>query len=327
MREKYDFIVIGLGPAACLVTRLLAEAGGRVAMLRGTRPTPEDVSDWIDYWLAPLNESAAKITSLFGDAFPSLESISQQIVDVEDIGATVSTETPVSQRCAVLAVEDFRSACQAALADVAGVRVLRHWRLDQFLLAGEQVVGVEAVERDGTRRPLYAPMVIDARGDKVRTVVRPDAPGVFDVIAWGRYLDVTRQTNSPTASVLTFTGSSGSRFWLLPIDETETHLGVEATGLPASRLTSAAQVWEDELVGCPELAQRLMHAKLLDACDFRHLTYTAKLQSPVEGMVTLAELDAPTPLAFRWAILENAAQMAETILRDNLLSSPTEGGG
>ena len=325
MREKYDFVVIGLGPAACLVTRLLAEAGGRVAMLRGARPMAEDVSDWIDYWLAPLDESAAKITSLYGDALASLESLGQQIVDVEHVSSAASPDKPAPQRCAVLAVEDFRSACQASLADVAGVRVMRQLRLDQYLLAGERVVGIEGVERDGTRRKLYAPMVIDARGDKVRTVVRPDAPGVFDAIAWGRYLDVTRQANNPTASALTFTGSSGSRFWLLPIDETETHLGVEASSLPASRLTSAAQIWEDELVGCPELAQRLMHAKLLEACDFRHLAYTGKVQSPVEGMVTVAELDAPTPLAFRWSILENAAQTAETILRDNLLPSPTEG--
>lgn len=325
MREKYDFVVIGLGPAACLVARLLAEGGGRVAMLRGARPTADDVSDWIDYWLAPLDESAAKITALYGDAIASLESLAQQTVDVEDVGLAASPEQPAPQRCAVLAVEDFRNACQASLANVAGVRVLRQLRLDQYLLAGERVVGIEGVERDGTRRKLYAPMVIDARGERLRAVIQPDNPGLFDAIAWGRYLGVTRPVNGQAASVLTFTGRTGSRFWLLPIDETETHLGVEATALPASRLTSAAQIWEDELVGCPELAQRLMHAKLLEACDFRHLTYTGKVQSPVEGMVTVAELDAPTPLAFRWSILENAAQMAETILRDNLLPSPNEG--
>src|SRR5690606_8875357 len=97
MREKYDFIVIGLGPAACLVTRLLAEAGWRVAMLRGARSGSEDIHDWIDYWLLPLDESAAKVTALYGESLASLESLAQQLVDVEHRGggnSAVDQPTP-----------------------------------------------------------------------------------------------------------------------------------------------------------------------------------------------------------------------------------------
>jgi hypothetical protein len=137
---------------------------------------------------------------------------------------------------------------------------------------------------------------------------------LFDAVVWGRYYGVSRDAGPLGAGAVTLAGRQGSRFWMLPISEVETHLGVEVRAQPAARLTSPAQLWEDELVGCHPMAQRLMDARLMEACELRRACYPHGPGLSQAGLVCLAELAAPSPLAFSWSILEEAVVQAQKAL-------------
>jgi hypothetical protein len=302
MRQSYDAIVIGLGPAACVAARHLADAGRSVAMLPVAAHKQAPCSDWLDYWAVPcdgvdawgavLNLTAAKLIAL-----------SERVIELEDAGSLA--------RCGLVEVGDFRATCLEALANHPRVRIWERERLLRYAYDGERVAGVHT-----PNATLLAPVVLDTSRACHRVEVRPGEHGLFDAMVWGRYLGVSRGIDSAVA----LASPSGARFWILPIDELQASLGVEVRGVPAVRVASAAQLWEDELVGCPQLAQQLMNAQLLPDCPLQRVVYQQTAPAAPEGLWPLRELDAPTPLGFSPAVLIEAAQRAKSLLQDAVFS-------
>lgn len=325
MREPFDVVVVGFGPAACLVARTVADAGGRVAMIRWSRSVRNDASDWIDYWLLPRAEADPRLLARLGLSEDSLEQIAVQHLDVDHVDA-LTDETSRERGCRLVAVEDFRQVCREALESASNIEQFERLALGQYLYEGERVVGVQASARQGEPVWLSAPLVIDTTRACSRVDVRPTEYGLFDAVVWGRYFGICREIGRTTNAAMTFRGRNDSRFWLLPITATETHMGVEVTAQPAGRLLSAAQLWEDELVGCPALADRMMDAALLEACELQRIVYPHGSGLAVPGLETLDEIDAPTPLAFRWSILTKAAQLADSVVSGTAARRQLAGG-
>jgi hypothetical protein len=302
MRQAYDAIVIGLGPAACIAARHLADAGRSVAMVPLAARRQAPCSDWLDYWAvpcdgvdawgAPVNLTVTKLIAM-----------SERVIEFEDAGS--------HSRCGLVEVGDFRTACLEALANHSHVRIWERERLLRYAYDGERVAGVHT-----PNTTLLAPVVLDTSRACQRVDVRPAEHGLFDAMVWGRYLGVSRGIDSAVA----LASSSGARFWVLPIDELQASLGVEVRGVPAARVASAAQLWEDELVGCPQLAQQLMNAQLLPDCPLQRVVYQQTSAAAPDGLWPLKELDAPTPLGFSPATLIEAAQLARTLLQDAVFS-------
>lgn len=313
MREAFDLVVVGFNPAACLFARTVAGAGGRVAMIRWSRSVRNDASDWIDYWLIPRDEAETRLLARLGVAGNLLEQLAVQSLDIEQID--VLTDEATRQRgCRLVAVEDFRQVCREALERSPNIELYERFALDQYLYDGERIAGAQAVARHGEVLQLAAPLVVDTTRACSRVEVRPTEHGLFDAVVWGRYFGIHREGALSGNAAMTFRGRGDAQFWMLPITATETHLGVQVTAQPAARLFSAAQLWEDELVGCPPLADRMMEAELLEACELQRIVYPHGPGVARLGMLCLEELDYPTPLAFRWSTLAKAAQMADSVV-------------
>lgn len=313
MREVFDLVVVGFGPAACLFARAVAAAGGRVAMIRWPRSVRNDASDWIDYWLIPRDEAEVRLLSRLGVAGDLLDQLAVQTLNVQQLDV-LTDETTRHRGCRLVAVEDFRQPCREALELSPNIELFERLALDQYLYEGERIAGVQAIARNGDLLQLAAPLVVDTTRACSRVDVRPTEYGLFDAVVWGRYFGISREAGLSANTALTFRGRGDSRFWMLPVTATETHLGVEVTAQPAGRLCSAAQLWEDELVGCPALADRMMDAALLEACELQRIVYPHGPGAARQGLVALDEIDAPTPLAFRWAALVKAAQLADSVV-------------
>lgn len=325
MRELYDAIVIGHGPAACLFAKVVAEAGGRVALLDLPRSARRDASDWIDYWLVPrdvADSAAAQRLALDAAQLETLAERTLEVVRFDQAGPSLP-----SVSCALVAVEDFRLACLEAMEATATVEKTGRLALDRYLYQGNRVIGAQAASRSGEVVEMLAPVVVDTTRSCARVDVRPTEFGLFDTVVWGRYHGVCREAGPKMGGAMTFRGLSGSRFWLLPMNEDETQLGVEVPGQPAGRVTSPAQLWEDELVGCHPLAERLMNARLLEACQLQRACYPHGAGAVQAGLITLEELDAPSPLAFRWQVLDEALAQAEAVLCDHHPKAATTGRG
>jgi hypothetical protein len=223
---------------------------------------------------------------------------------------------------ALVAVEDFSQACCESLESSPGVFVFEGCDFEQFVKDGQRVTGVRAQSRAGNSLSISATVVVDTTRATARLEVQPTDVGLFNVIVWGRYQGVARDN----ATAMTFRGRGESRFWLVPISDHETHLGVEILAHPASRILPAAQLWEDELVGCHEAAQRLMDAQLVEACQLQRACYPYGAGTSQEGLICLSELSTPSPLGFRWSVLTDAAQRAQSVLRDADFERQLAGG-
>jgi hypothetical protein len=260
-------------------------------------------SDWLDYWAVPCDGVEAWGATLNITA-SKLIALSERVIEMEDAA------TATQSRCAVIEVGEFRRQAIDSLAAHPRVRLFEGERLLRYATEGERVVGVHT-----PNATLLAPVVIDTARACQRVDVRATERGLFDAMVWGRYTGVVRPLDSAATIA-----SPSAKFWLLPIDELHASLGVEVRGLPAARITSAAQLWEDELVGCPELAQWLMNAHLLSDCPLQRVVYHHGTVAAPEGLWPLKELDAPTPLGFSAATLHEASQLAQSLLQDAVFS-------
>lgn len=311
MRDFYDALVIGFGPAATLVARAVAESGGRVAMIGTPRGLRREASDWIDYWLIPDEPAGQQLLARLGMTNAAVAEITSERLPLRHADADGVADSDAGQ-ARLVAIEDFARACREAVEGSPQIDLFERYALDQYLYEGERIVGAQAIARGGDVVELVARVVADTTRACARVEVRPTECGLFDAVLWGRY----RGVSSPSAGAWTFSGRDQSRFWLVPITPQETHLGVEVFGQPAARLLSAAQLWEDELVGCPALAQRLMDAQLLESCELQKAVFAHGFGVSMPGHRMLEEIAAPTPLAFRWSTLGKALELAESFVAE-----------
>jgi hypothetical protein len=68
------------------------------------------------------------------------------------------------------------------------------------------------------------------------------------------------------------------------------------------------------------LAEWLMNAQLLPGCSLQKVVYHHSHPAAPEGLWPLKELDAPTPLGFSQSTLQEASQLAQTLLEDAVFS-------
>jgi hypothetical protein len=320
MRESYDCLVIGRGPAASVFAHVAAEAGARVAMLDPPRSARTALSDWINFWLVPLDDEADVGARLRMDR-PALFRHAIRAMDV----ACVENGSERIVRCALYDAAEFTARCQLIAEGLPNVDRLPRVALEHYLYAGERVVGVQAsTARSVERWEMLAPVVVDTTRSTTPVDVRPAEYGLFDAVVWGRYRGVTLLESSASAS--TFPGRAGSRFWLLPISASETHVGVEVARQPAARLASVAQLWEDELVGCPAMADRLMNAHLIEASQLQRACFPHGPCPAQPGLLPLDELTTASPLAFQWSVLGRAVRLAESVLQDAVSKRQLTGG-
>lgn len=199
----------------------------------------------------------------------------------------------------VLLVEQLQRAhfnrLRFAMAARSGAECHDQTRVLDVLFSGHCAAGVCLRRRGERRRTIHARVVIDASGRQAllahRLCLQPHGERGKKAAIWGHYRGASRDRNkNDMAQVFRHPRSQSSWFWFMPLAPEITSMGVvgdwsyllQGRGKPEV-------VFEDELVRCPELAERLMNATLMH--EFRlvkELNYF-HLQQAGEGWVLVGD--------------------------------------
>jgi hypothetical protein len=272
MRESYDCVVAGHGPAASLVAGFIAASGFSVLLSSDFEAPGGEV-------LVPGDRASLAALARIGIS-----------------GATLAAE---AKRQIDVAYEP---------ADV----VKPHWLIcgDQFsklCLAG--VVGEGHLDKVMGRPEVAARLAIDPCARKNGH----HASAAGDVMISGRYRRVHSSPHATTGLVLRT--DRGSCFWLVPLSEELTSLGLVLGGVDRGQAKNSATLWEEELVHAPEIAERLMDAELSSmVADWRGRHSAELLQ--------FHEVRLPIPSGVGWPCITCAAELAERAVQQ--LAIPME---
>jgi flavin-dependent dehydrogenase len=274
MREHYDCIVIGGGPAGSTVAAIVAQSGFSTLLLERDRMPRFHIGESLmpeTYWtLERLGVLDQMKTSCF------VKKLSVQFVshtgresqpfffrehDPRECAATWQVERADFDQLL------FDNAARKGAACYDRTRVLA------VLFRGDRARGVSLQTADGQRRDVSCQVVVDASGQQALIAnargIKVDDPDLRKAAIWGYYRHARRdEGDNAGATVILHTHGKRSWFWFIPQANNITSIGVvgdrdyllKGRGRPAD-------VFEDELVRCPALADRLIDAELVS--EFR----------------------------------------------------------
>jgi flavin-dependent dehydrogenase len=168
-------------------------------------------------------------------------------------------------------------------------------RVMDILREQDRVVGVTLKTAKGELHEVRSQVLVDATGQQAflanRLGLRVDNPALRKVAIWGYYRGARRDSGEHGgATIILHTCDKSSWFWYIPLADDITSIGVvgdrdyllKGRGQPSD-------VFEDELVKCPALVERLMNAEL--SSEFRtakEFSYSTK-QNAGDGWVMVGD--------------------------------------
>jgi flavin-dependent dehydrogenase len=270
MKDNYDCIVVGGGPAGATTAALLATAGHATLLVeRDALPRYH------------LRES------LMPETFWTLRRLgvwdqvkrcrSTQPAEVQFVLRDGSESSPcgdtpeLRECCTTWQVE--RADFDRLLFDNAarhGAECLDATPVVDVLLDGERAAGVRISPQAGPSRDVRCRVLVDATGQQALLANRLNLPAAADehrrnAAVWGYYRGARRAAGENAgATVILHTAGRNSWFWQIPLCEDITSIGVvgDSHDLLDGR-EMPAEAFEDGLVKCPTLIQRLMNAELV----------------------------------------------------------------
>ncbi|MEQ8788190.1 MAG: NAD(P)/FAD-dependent oxidoreductase [Pirellulaceae bacterium] len=287
MKDAYDCIVIGGGPAGSTTAALVADGGCSTLLLEREKVPRFHVGESLmpeTYW--PLKRLGV-LEQMKRSQF--VKKVSVQFINdtgresqpffFKEHDPRESSETWQVERA------DF----DKMLFDNAaakGADCLDQTRVREVLFEGEKAVGVRLETQDGSPREIACRVVVDATGQQSflasRLGLRVDDQRLRKAAIWGYYRGAKRDPGEHGgATIIMHTEGKHSWFWYIPLSNDITSIGVVADndyllkgrGKPAS-------VFEDELVKCPGLASRLMDAELISKFRVaKEFSYTTRKQA------------------------------------------------
>ncbi|MBW3598573.1 MAG: tryptophan 7-halogenase [Planctomycetes bacterium] len=269
MKDNYDCIVVGGGPAGSTTAALLAMAGHSTLLVeRDAMPRYH------------LRES------LMPETYWTLRRLgvwnqvkrcrSTQPADVQFVlrdgrrPATSEQELDLRECCVTWQVE--RADLDRLLFDHAashGAECRDATPVQDVIMDGDHAAGVRIARGAGPVRDVRCRILVDATGQQAllanRLGLRAANEHLRKAAVWGYYRSARREHDEDArGTVILHTAGRESWFWQIPLSEDITSIGVvgdsdyllEGRGMPA-------EAFEDELVKCPALIQRLMNAELV----------------------------------------------------------------
>lgn len=276
MRDAYDCVVVGAGPAGCTAATLVAMAGYRTLLVEREKLPRFHVGESLmpeTYWQL---ERLGVLERMRNSSF--VKKVSVQFVSHTGRESQPFVFPDHDPRDCSRTWQVERAEFDKLLYDNAalkGADCYDETRALEVLFDGERATGVR-LERPG-RPPLdvQARVVVDATGQQAmlanRLQLKVDDPYLRKAAIWGYYRGARREPGeNGGATIILHTDEKRSWFWFIPLANDVTSIGVvgDSSYLLKGR-GKPATVFEDELVKCPALVQRLLQAQLIS--DFRVL--------------------------------------------------------
>jgi flavin-dependent dehydrogenase len=266
MKETYDCVVIGAGPAGCTSAALIAEAGYSTLLVEREKVPRFHVGESLmpeTYWVF---QRLGVLEQMKSSDFVKKRSV-QFVSHSGKESAPFFFDKHDPRECSqTWQVE--RGRFDKMLFDNAnrlGADTYDETRVMDVHFDGDRATGV-TVRRDGEARQIAARTVIDATGLQAfipnRLGLIVDNPDLQKIAIWSYYRDATRDEGKNLgATIILHTDAKESWFWFIPLADGITSIGVvgdrdymlKGRGKPP-------QVFADELMKCSAMQRRLANA-------------------------------------------------------------------
>jgi len=275
MNNRYDCIVVGGGPAGSTTAAFVAEAGFSTLLLEREKMPRFHVGESLmpeTYWTFERLGVLDKMRNSNFVKKVSVQFVSSSGNESQPFFFKQHDPRPCSETWQVCRA-DFDKLLFEHAAE-KGADCYDQTRVLDVLLEDGRATGVKLqMPGDEAPREIAARVVVDATGQQAlianRLGLRVDNPRLKKAAIWGYYQGAHREPGEHGgATLILHSQTKKAWFWYIPLPNDTTSIGVVAdhTYLLKGR-GRPADVFEDELVQCPALVNRLMDAELVS--EFR----------------------------------------------------------
>ncbi len=296
MNDYYDTIVMGAGPAGSTAAALVAEAGFSTLLVDREKMPRFHVGESLmpeSYWVF---QRLGVLEKLQRSSF--VRKVSVQFVSHTGRQSQPFFFPDHDPRDCSRTWQVDRAEFDQLLFDHAaekGAQAHDQTRVLEVLLEGDRATGVRLQTPDGQTRTVCARVVVDATGQQSiianRLHLKHFDPDLRKVAVWGYYRGAQRDPGDHGgATIVLHTQEKHSWFWFIPLSGGVTSIGVvgNADYLLKDR-GEPSEIFEDELVRCPALTDRLMDAELVSQFRVvREFSYTVS-RGAGDGWVSVGD--------------------------------------
>lgn len=282
MKDAYDCIVMGGGPAGSAAAALLATAGCRTLLVERDKFPRYHIGES----LMPESYAILQRLGLLEALKRSRQVTKQGLLLVDETG---NRRLPicffdVDPRESSQTWQVWRAEFDHLLLENArrlGADCFEEARATEVLFDGARAVGVRVQRRDEPSRDVACRVVLDATGGRALLAsslgIRDPYGRLRHGAIWGYYRGAYREPGMHAGStVVLATRHRKAWFWCIPLHSDITSVGVVGdAGYLFHHRGKPEQVFEEELCNCPAVLQRLIDAQLVSplrvARDFAHV--------------------------------------------------------
>ncbi len=275
MRDRYDCLILGNDPTACLLAIRLATQGVSVAL------SPEPFSHQDDYWLLPTWGPQLEPLHQLGLAGERLDRLTRREHRVERIHSPHSLGNPAPLAMRLVAIADvFQQA--SAMAQARGV---------EFIAARQ-------------RHEISATLTIRSQQhfEQKSNLTSP--------VISGLYRHVCREPGTQEGTAFWYSSETGAELWIVPIDAELTSVGGSFHHLN-QREIECPEFWEEQLVACPALVDRLFDAELVGSLQTRHYN---ERHSETKSLTAYSPFNRNSVIDLPWQSLTQADELTMSIV-------------
>lgn len=284
MKDQYDCIVMGGGPAGGTAAALLADAGRSTLLVERDKTPRFHVGESLmpeTYWIF---ERLGVLDKMKNSDFV-------RKVSVQFVGRSGKDSAPFFFR-----EHDDRECTQTWQVERAkfdhllfenaaekGADCIDETRVREVLFEGDKAIGVRLQTKSGELKDVACKVVVDATGQQTvianKLNLKVDDPKFRKAAIWGYYKNAKRdEGDNAGATIILHTKEKQSWFWFIPLSDGMTSIGVvgdndyllKGRGKPA-------EVYHEELANCLGLTRRLADAELVgDLRVAKEFSYTTK---------------------------------------------------